>query len=407
MKKLILTALDDNDEIWYRCFIPFILSLRKTDYLGDIGVISYQLSLEKQQILKANNIIVFEAKHQFSEMLVDRHFSAAEIAQDYDQLAFYDADIWFPYPKLTVFDQIRDNHSLYCCYDVIIPPFLEEPLPDKISESTRLKFNRLLSSQNAFWQAGLIIGSNQAWNNYFHYIKQDLLCLSEFKMVYGIDATILNLYACDKNNVKHISEKYNCLPYWGISFVGLNYFKLNDNTVESVHITRYHRDSKEYNYIHLNKSIYLSRGKDFSIDAPKMLHYFQCGHLFSSLPQNTNFPVLSIEEIYCTSLFANTDTDGKFYKKDSVILDCSANAKIALRNPLNQEIEILFYFQEKPNSVLPCHIEFKQNDKQLNLERNTLYTISLLPYDHLELITNDIWQNRCGIRYIFNNVRFI
>lgn len=36
MKILILTALDNNDEIWYRCFIPFILSLRQTNYSDDI-----------------------------------------------------------------------------------------------------------------------------------------------------------------------------------------------------------------------------------------------------------------------------------------------------------------------------------------------------------------------------------
>ena len=36
MKRLILTALDDNNKIWFENLIPFILSLRRTNYTGDV-----------------------------------------------------------------------------------------------------------------------------------------------------------------------------------------------------------------------------------------------------------------------------------------------------------------------------------------------------------------------------------
>lgn len=52
MKGIILTALDNNNTIWYEQFLPFILSLQKTDFYtekkGDIGVLDYGLSLEKK-----------------------------------------------------------------------------------------------------------------------------------------------------------------------------------------------------------------------------------------------------------------------------------------------------------------------------------------------------------------------
>ncbi|WP_155397791.1 hypothetical protein [Haemophilus haemolyticus] len=52
MKRIILTPLDNNNTIWYDQFLPFILSLQKTDFYtekkGDIGVLDYGLSLEKK-----------------------------------------------------------------------------------------------------------------------------------------------------------------------------------------------------------------------------------------------------------------------------------------------------------------------------------------------------------------------
>ena len=48
MQKLILTALDDNDPLWYDNLIPFLLSLRQTDYDGEVGVLDYGLSAAKR-----------------------------------------------------------------------------------------------------------------------------------------------------------------------------------------------------------------------------------------------------------------------------------------------------------------------------------------------------------------------
>lgn len=123
MKRIILTALDNNNTIWYEQFLPFILSLQKTDFYiekkGDIGVLDYGISLEKKAVLEKNNIFCFPPSHCYSEMLLDRHISVADIAEKYayEQIAFYDADIWFPSERLTIFDQIIYQDNLYCAYD--------------------------------------------------------------------------------------------------------------------------------------------------------------------------------------------------------------------------------------------------------------------------------------------------
>ena len=70
MKRIILTALDNNNTIWYEQFLPFILSLQKTDFYtekkGDIGVLDYGLSLEKKAVLEKNNIFCLPTSNFYS-----------------------------------------------------------------------------------------------------------------------------------------------------------------------------------------------------------------------------------------------------------------------------------------------------------------------------------------------------
>lgn len=57
-KRIILTALNHNEKLWYEQFIPFISTLKKTDYEGDIGVIDYGITSEAKDVLAKNNVLV-------------------------------------------------------------------------------------------------------------------------------------------------------------------------------------------------------------------------------------------------------------------------------------------------------------------------------------------------------------
>lgn len=98
MKRIILTALSQNHNLWYEQFIPFIITLRKTSYVGDIGVINYGLSDEYIETLNRNNILIFSPLNAVTNLALDRHISASHIAKqfNYEQIAVFDADIWFP-----------------------------------------------------------------------------------------------------------------------------------------------------------------------------------------------------------------------------------------------------------------------------------------------------------------------
>lgn len=410
MKRIILTVLDNNDEIWYRCFIPFILSLRKTNFEGDVGVISYQLSPQKKQKLLENNILVFDALNYFPEVLMDRHISTAHIAKTYgyDQIALYDADIWFSVLNLSIFYQIQGESALYCSYDVLKPSFITNNLPTDNKREYKEKLNLLHQRQNYLWQAGVILASQSGWENYANYILRDLACLQGFSMNYGIDATVLNLYACDSGNVKHLPEKYNCLPFWGMKLNESDngsYFSLHNEPVEGLHITRYHRNSKEYNYIELCKRDYLSRGEDFKVENLQLNQYVQCENIFSALSQNNNNE-LKVEEIVCGSLFSQIDTDGLIANKGDLILNFKQDSKLVLKNYQHRFI-IGFLYQKLFNKKLPVSIEVRLNNRQLKFEENVLYSISIDVNDILEIETKDLWQSQTGIRYIFQNVKFV
>ncbi|WP_423760849.1 hypothetical protein [Burkholderia sp. NLJ2] len=107
-RHLVAFAIDDNTQAWYEMVVPFIVSLRATDYRGRIGVIGYGLSEEKQQRLRADGIEVYAAAG-VGDLAWDRYISAAAVFDadpELQTLALYDADIWFPGPRFDLFDVV-------------------------------------------------------------------------------------------------------------------------------------------------------------------------------------------------------------------------------------------------------------------------------------------------------------
>ena len=103
--------------------MPFISTLKNTDYKGEIGVIAYNLSEIKKQRLIENNILIFEGKTISGTLVLDRQLQTAEISEayQYDQIALLDGDIWFPAGKFSLFDKLEESEKLYACYDVLYP----------------------------------------------------------------------------------------------------------------------------------------------------------------------------------------------------------------------------------------------------------------------------------------------
>lgn len=347
MKRIILTALDNNNTIWYEQFLPFILSLQKTDFYtekkGDIGVLDYGLSLEKKAVLEKNNIFCFPPSHCYSEMLLDRHISVADIAEKYayEQIAFYDADIWFPSQRLTIFDQIIYQDNLYCAYDAWRCSFLADVVPNEQQENEYKKLDEIESKYGYVWQAGVILGHKNAFIKYKNY-TENLLLKNNFSMKYGIDATVLNRYSYDENKVSLLPTKYNCTPLWGVKHLVKNnhhLFLIENEQVEGFHITRNHREDKLITFNGLYPDDFYKRGKAFQTE-----NYILYNITRESLVTNNSESQTKLSLNYAKAnghLLIKFDS-GDLFRKGALCVECSGESTISFIN--NQDSPVILYW---------------------------------------------------------------
>ena len=152
---------------------------------------------------------------------------------------------------------------MYCLLDVNYSlPFILNGAKDKTEVKSKL--DNLLTKQDYYWQAGLTIAHRQAWIKYGEYIL-NYLNKGNYQLEYGIDATILNLYSAETNNVSLLNKKYNCLPFWGINIDKVNFFPLrvDNEEIEGIHITRYHRETSDFSFLKTNIDLYLEKRRKF------------------------------------------------------------------------------------------------------------------------------------------------
>ncbi len=109
----VCIAVNNNNLAWYEMLVPFILSLRQTDYAGHIAVIGYDLSDDKQERLRAQGISVFEATQ--APLATGRYIEVARICEAnplIGKIALYDADLWFCSPGSTCSTRWRAMRSM-------------------------------------------------------------------------------------------------------------------------------------------------------------------------------------------------------------------------------------------------------------------------------------------------------
>ncbi|WP_040977581.1 hypothetical protein [Necropsobacter massiliensis] len=411
MKKIILTAIDDNNKLWYEHVIPFILSLKETDYNGDIGVISYGLSINKQNILLSNGLKIFPAANKYPEMLIDRQISAANIAEQYhyDLVALYDSDIWFPQKEFTVFKQIKDKTKLYCTYDIWECSFLYNCVAPFAADEVRYKINLLKKKNNYVYQAGVIVGFKDAWSDYKNYAYTEMQ-KEKFLQCYGIDSTIINLYAVDHGKIVFLPVKYNCPPAWGIRLnageTGIEYTFENE-LVEGLHVTRAHRKGGEYSYHKLFSDKYYQQGQKFRIK-----HYIEYHITRNSLinfcqKEYTSPNIILLQEAKTCGCM-NVSLEPSLYSENSLKIETSGSSSLLFKNTLSITQTIYFYAESIIN-IEPCDELFiaKNDEPRYKIESNKYLYITLEPGDNIAFLVRELDVDNKRIRWVFPNLKLI
>lgn len=413
MKTLIVTAIDDNNGLWYEHVIPFLLSIRQTDYQGEVGIINYGLSSDKLAALERfdRNIRIFPAAHQYPNILIDRQVSTAHIAaqHDYDAIALIDADIWFCHSRFSLFEQLLEQDKLYCAYDVWRCTFLT----DCVKESHRTDVSRLLDQliekQQYVWQAGVMAAHSQGWKEYLSYLSPLLEDTEKYEMVYGIDALVLNLYSLEHNNVNHLSKKYNCLPAWGIYQHNEGYgveFKIDNEPAEAIHVSRAHRKGGEYSYHKLYAKNYFEQGKTLRI---KEYPYYRISPESVMIFNETEYQTPTALEFVSAHtdgcFIVSLERQGTFFPKNTFFIETGGISSIVFKNTQASAVRLAF----SANMVMnyePCEeIYLKIEGKETKVDANSLRNVDIQPNSTVEFLVKELNVEGKRIRWAFQHLK--
>lgn len=416
MKKLILTALDDNDLFWFDHLVPFLLSLEKTNYQGNIGIISYGLSNRKKEILHNNGFIIFEAANKYKTIYIDRQYTTAVIAErfDFEQVALFDTDIWFPSKNLTLFDELNNNENLYCAYDFSYGSFVEECINKPYRKDIRIKMQTFLSIHKNLWQVGVVAGHKEAWRRYNNFLTTALNKNEIFTNDYGVDTLLMVLYSIEYGFVSPLPTKYNCIPTCGkLKHSNINsngeildntIFTIDDEEIQAIHITGpfrlYERNFYEFSYHYGND--YFNKGKKFSL-FPKQVEIFDASSIkiVEKEELNDKFNSLTIDKIISTTPIHS------YINNNNLFIETGYQSQLTLRNNNNYYVTFEFCIQHPLGKRIAKGRFIYHNNKSPTIYAlNQWYKIDLKPNDEIILANYDI-DTEAVINWVIKNIHFV
>ena len=340
-------------------------------------------------------------------MLLDRHISVADIAEKYayEQIAFYDADIWFPSQTLTIFDQIIHEDNLYCAYDAWRCSFLADVVPNEQQENEYKKLDEIESKYGYVWQAGVILGHKNAFIKYKNY-AENLLLKNNFSMKYGIDATVLNRYSYDENKVSLLPTKYNCTPLWGVKHLVKNnqhLFLIENEQVEGFHITRNHREDKLITFNGLYPDDFYKRGKAFQTE-----NYILYNITRESLVTNNSESQTKLSLNYAKAnghLLIKFDS-GDLFRKGALCVECSGESTISFIN--NQDSPVILYWLYSGIATYPeCTRIYVNNGAIFTPKQNHYYKDIIGSGKTISFNTQDLNVEEHRIQWIFTDLQIV
>jgi hypothetical protein len=283
----VCVAINDNHRAWYEMLVPFILSLRRTDFAGRLIVLSYGLSAQKREILRREGIEFVEADPSLG-LPVGRFVEAARLcARDPEiaKLALYDADIWFCGERFDLFTHVT-GAKLHVAPDPLFCSFVVAPIigPQR-DRLWREAVDEVKARHGGALQAGLTAGTREAWAGFSDHVAGCLPGIGvDFQNCFGIDTTFLHLWAA-KDGVALLSETQNFIIKSG----------LQEIYEEATGVTRLTHLGEDIRALHMAGDIrFLNRWRYYANDAA---HALEAGRAFALAPDDVRDPVGFSDEV--------------------------------------------------------------------------------------------------------------
>ncbi|MBE7197998.1 MAG: hypothetical protein INR70_09355 [Parafilimonas terrae] len=277
-ERAIFVAINDNLRAWYEMLIPFVLSLRATDFDGRVVVIGYGLTAEKTAILRGQGVEVVAASSAWT-LPLGRYIEVAAFCAAHPEIgkaALYDADIWFCSPRLDLFSFI-DRDGLYACPDPLFCEFVIAPLiGPKRDENWQRVVTTILATYGHALQAGLVAGTTAAWADFAEHVRRCAGAIgTDFQNVFGLDTTFLHLWAA-ANPLVLLPKTQNFITRWGVAEVaegGPSPFAASDSgeAIRAIHMAGNIRFFDRWRFYGNQGARALQEGAAFAL-APGDLH---------------------------------------------------------------------------------------------------------------------------------------
>lgn len=416
MKELILVALNDDNKFWFESAVSFFVSLSETDYKGDIGVISYGISNKKREILEKNNILVFEASNKYTELVLDRHYSTYEIGKNYnyEKIALYDGDIWFPNKKLTIFNVLKNKGKLYCSPDYTVANFIFESAKDEEKNNLKQLVAEMVEKKGFVWQVGVIAGHLNAWKNYTDYLDK-LIKSKKYNLIFGIDTAAIIIYSEKTGNIEKLHNKYNCLANDNLINTNISLdrklleediYIVDNQIVEGIHVTRSLRNIGDHYYEYLEKCSMESykkvlKYKFVDIDFVP-INVKDIIKIYEKIEDEEYVKLELLEMLVEQGINIKIDEDKTFIEAQGM--------SIVLKNPFDEEVKLTLAVTEKMGYKRPRALHYSDNKKHGSMvirETNVWIDIKIKPKGQIRLSSYDLDVENSKIIWVFDKLKMI
>lgn len=295
----VCVALNDNDRAWYEMLVPFILSLRQTDYRGHLVVIGFGLSQKKIEILQAQSVGVVVALEP--SLAYGRYLEVARLCEmnpSLTKVALYDADIWFCSEAFDLFDQMEGD-DLHVCRDSFLCDFITDPLigPDR-ERNRALVEEAVMGRYGSALQAGLIAATARTWRDFADHVRECTARIGrDFQRCYGLDTTFLHLWGAE-GRVRLLPETQNFVIREGVierrAQSGVPLLLSQHGPIRGLHMTSDIRFINCWRYFNIHREHALSAGSAYALVPPEEPQDHPIPEDFARLAEEAGLEVVSL-----------------------------------------------------------------------------------------------------------------
>ena len=186
----------------------------------------------------------------------------------------------------------------------------------------------------------------------------------------------------------------------GINIDKVSFFPLrvDNEEIEGVHITRYHRETSDFSFLKTNIDLYLEKGENFLLEKPSLYHYQNCNNLFHNINNKHGNP------FYCNEIFCHSFSY-QWLNENFLAIDAIDTFEMKLTYTGKDPCQIAIGYQAILNKHQPIKFKVYLNGRYIMALKDTMLPITINLNDEL-IIQSLHLREDFGVRILLSQVNF-